>query len=165
MHVNLSPRQLLQPNVVERLREIIAESGIEPQRLHLEVTESLLIENAAAAAELLHALRDVHVGLSLDDFGTGYSSLSSLRQFPFDMLKIDRSFLTDVDSRRVDEIVSTISSLARVLGMNVTIEGLETADQADRMRRLGIDLAQGFYFAHPLEPAKAAEMMAAAEKI
>jgi diguanylate cyclase (GGDEF)-like protein/PAS domain S-box-containing protein len=160
VHVNLSPRQLLQPNVVERLREIITASGIEPQRLHLEVTESLLIENAAAAAELLRALRDLRVGLSLDDFGTGYSSLSSLRQFPFDMLKIDRSFLTDMDTRRVDEIVRTISSLARVLGMSVTIEGLETADQVDRMRRLGIDLAQGFYFAHPLEPEKAAALMA-----
>ncbi|HEX2060568.1 MAG TPA: EAL domain-containing protein, partial [Thermoanaerobaculia bacterium] len=141
LHVNISPRQLLHPNVIERLREIITGSGVDPQRLHLEVTESLLIDNAAAAAELLQALRDVKVGLSLDDFGTGYSSLSSLRQFPFDMLKIDRSFLLDADARRVDEIVRTISSLARVLGMNVTVEGLETADQAERMRGLGVEFA------------------------
>ena len=159
LHVNLSPRQLLQPNVIERLREIIEGSGIEPERLHLEVTESLLIDNAAAAAELLHALRDVRVRLSLDDFGTGYSSLSSLRQFPFDMLKIDRSFLLDADARRVDEIVRTISSLARVLGMDVTVEGLETADQADRMHRLGIEYAQGFYFARPLAPEAVAELI------
>ena len=152
LHVNLSPRQLLHPNVIDRLREIITESGVEPERLHLEVTESLLIENAAAAAELLHALREMRVGLSLDDFGTGYSSLSSLRQFPFDMLKIDRSFLLDADSNRVDEIVRTISTLARVLGMDVTIEGLETADQAQRMRGLGVDFAQGFFFARPLAP-------------
>ncbi|HEX2122756.1 MAG TPA: EAL domain-containing protein, partial [Thermoanaerobaculia bacterium] len=160
LHVNLSPRQLLHPNVIERLREIIGASGVAPQRLHLEVTESLLIENAAAAAELLHALRDIRVGLSLDDFGTGYSSLSSLRQFPFDMLKIDRSFLLDEDAWRVDEIVRTIASLARVLGMNVTVEGLETADQADRMRTLGIDFAQGFYFAPPLDPEAAVAVMA-----
>jgi len=159
LHVNLSPRQLLHPNVIERLREIIAESGIAPRRLHLEVTESLLIDNAAAAAELLHALRDVEVGLSLDDFGTGYSSLSSLRQFPFDMLKIDRSFLLDADTRRVDEIIRTISTLARVLGMNVTVEGLETADQAERMRSLDIEFAQGFYIAKPLEPEAAMELM------
>jgi diguanylate cyclase (GGDEF)-like protein/PAS domain S-box-containing protein len=152
LHVNLSPRQLFHPNQIDRLREIITESGVEPERLHLEVTESLLIENAAAAAELLHALREMRVGLSLDDFGTGYSSLSSLRQFPFDMLKIDRSFLLDADANRVDEIVRTISTLARVLGMNVTIEGLETADQAKRMRGLGVDFAQGFYFARPLAP-------------
>ena len=161
LHVNLSPRQLLHPNVVERLREIIAAGGVAPERLHLEVTESLLIDNAAAAAELLHALRDVHVGLSLDDFGIGYSSLSSLRQFPFDMLKIDRSFLMDADARRVDEIVRTIATLARVLGMSVTIEGLETAEQAERMRDLDVDYAQGFYFARPLEPDAAAALMAA----
>jgi diguanylate cyclase (GGDEF)-like protein len=159
LHVNLSPRQLLHPNVVERIQELIAASGIEPQRLHLEVTESLLIDNADAAAELLRALREVRVGLSLDDFGTGYSSLSSLRQFPFDMLKIDRSFLTDTDARRADEIVRTISTLARVLGMNVTVEGLETADQAERMRGLGVDFGQGFYFARPLEPPAAAGLM------
>jgi diguanylate cyclase (GGDEF)-like protein len=159
LHVNLSPRQLLHPNVVERLREIITASGVAPERLHLEVTESLLIDNAAAAAELLHALRDIHVGLSLDDFGTGYSSLSSLRQFPFDMLKIDRSFLMDADARRVDEIVRTIATLARVLGMNVTVEGLETADQAERMRELDVDYAQGFFFARPLEPEAAVALM------
>jgi diguanylate cyclase (GGDEF)-like protein/PAS domain S-box-containing protein len=159
LHVNLSPRQLLHPNLVERLRDIIEESGLDPRRLHLEVTESLLIDNAAAAAELLHALRSMSVGLSLDDFGTGYSSLSSLRQFPFDMLKIDRSFLLDADTRRVDEIVRTISTLAQILGMRVTIEGVETAAQADRMRNLGVDYGQGFYFAKPLEPEGAEERM------
>jgi diguanylate cyclase (GGDEF)-like protein/PAS domain S-box-containing protein len=159
LHVNLSPRQLLQPNVIDRLRDIIAGSGVAPERVHLEVTESLLIDNAEAAAELLHALREVRVRLSLDDFGTGYSSLSSLRQFPFDMLKIDRSFLLDADARRVDEFVRTIAGLARVLGMGVTVEGLETADQADRMRELGIEFAQGFYFARPLAPEAAGELM------
>lgn len=159
LHVNISPRQLLHPNVIERLRHIITDSGVDPRRLHLEVTESLLIDNAATAAELLHALRDVNVGLSLDDFGTGYSSLSSLRQFPFDMLKIDRSFLLDADTRRVDEIVRTIASLARVLGMNVTVEGLETAEQWERMRGLGVEFAQGFYFAKPLPPDAAMELL------
>jgi len=160
IHVNLSPRQLLQPDVVDRIAVTVAESGVAPERLHLEVTESLLIGNAEAAAELLRALRDIRVRLSLDDFGTGYSSLSSLRQFPFDTLKIDRSFLLDADAVRADEIVGMVAGLARVLGMDVTVEGLETADHAERMRGLGISYAQGFYFARPLPPEEAARLLA-----
>ncbi|HEX8620132.1 MAG TPA: EAL domain-containing protein, partial [Thermoanaerobaculia bacterium] len=160
MHVNLSPRQLLQPDVVDRIAAAVAESGIAPERLHLEVTESLLIENAEAAAELLRALRAINVRLSLDDFGTGYSSLSSLRQFPFDMLKIDRSFLLDADAVRADEIVRTVASLAHVLGMDIIVEGLETADHVERMRGLGILFAQGFYFARPLPPEEAGRLLA-----
>jgi diguanylate cyclase (GGDEF)-like protein len=150
VHVNLSPKQLLQPNVVEVVTSALRELDVAPHRLHLEVTESLLIDNAEAAGALLRELRATGVGLSLDDFGTGYSSLSSLRQFPFDMIKIDRSFLGDADARRGDEIVRTVSALARTLGMQVTVEGLETADQVERMRTLGVDYAQGFYFSRPL---------------
>jgi diguanylate cyclase (GGDEF)-like protein/PAS domain S-box-containing protein len=151
MHVNLSPKQLLQPNVIDRIAGALADHSVAARRLHLEVTESVLIDNAEAAGELLRELRRINVGLSLDDFGTGYSSLSSLRQFPFDMLKIDRSFLLDADARRSDEIVRTVSALARSLGMAVTVEGLETQDQVDRMRVLGVDYAQGFYYARPLD--------------
>ncbi len=150
VHVNLSPKQLLQPNVVDVVISALDDAGVAPSRLHLEVTESLLIDNAEAAGALLRELRATDVGLSLDDFGTGYSSLSSLRQFPFDMIKIDRSFLHDADARRSDEIVRTVSALARTLGMQVTVEGLETAEQVERMRTLGVDFAQGFYFARPL---------------
>jgi diguanylate cyclase (GGDEF)-like protein/PAS domain S-box-containing protein len=150
IHVNLSPKQLLQPNVVDIVTSALRDTGVAPHRLHLEVTESLLIDNAEAAGALLRELRATEVGLSLDDFGTGYSSLSSLRQFPFDMIKIDRSFLLDADARRGDEIVRTVSALARTLGMQVTVEGLETAEQVERMRTLGVDYAQGFYFARPM---------------
>ena len=156
MHVNLSARQLLQPDIVDRVRAALRDTGVHATRLHLEVTESVLIESAGAAAALLRDLRAVEVGLSLDDFGTGYSSLSSLRQFPFDILKIDRSFLLDADARRGDEIVRTVASLARLLGMKVTVEGIETADQAHRMRQLEVDYAQGFHFAQPLPPEEAA---------
>jgi EAL domain-containing protein (putative c-di-GMP-specific phosphodiesterase class I) len=159
MHVNLSARQLLQKGLVERVDAAVRESGVAPERVHLEVTESVLIDNADAAATLLRALRDSGVGLSLDDFGTGYSSLSSLREFPFDTLKIDRSFLLDRDARRGDEIVRTIAGLARLLGMQVTLEGLETADQAERMRPHAIDFAQGFYFGRPLPPEQAAALL------
>ncbi|MEA2336066.1 MAG: hypothetical protein QOE82_73 [Thermoanaerobaculia bacterium] len=155
MHVNLSAKQFLQPNLLEQVADALAESGVAAERLHLEVTESVVIDNAEAAAALLEKLRATGVGISLDDFGTGYSSLSSLRQFPFDTLKIDRSFIsTNGDRRRHkidDEIVRTISTLARILGMDVTVEGLESADQVDRMRALGIDYAQGFYFSPPVD--------------
>jgi len=161
MHVNLSPKQLLQPNMVDRVAAALAHARTPARRLHLEVTESVLIDNAEAAGELLRDFSAIDVGLSLDDFGTGYSSLSSLRQFPFDMLKIDRSFLLDVDSRRGDEIVRTVSALARTLGMRVTVEGLESADQVDRMRALGVDYAQGFHFAAPLDAEEATRLVGA----
>jgi diguanylate cyclase (GGDEF)-like protein/PAS domain S-box-containing protein len=161
MHVNLSARQLLQPHVVDRISEALIESGVAANRLHLEVTESVLIESAEAAAALLRDLRSLGVGLSLDDFGTGWSSLSSLRLFPFDVLKIDRSFLLDQDERRGDDIVRTISALARLLGMQVTVEGLETAEQVERMRGIDIDYAQGFYFAEPLAADAVARLLQA----
>jgi diguanylate cyclase (GGDEF)-like protein/PAS domain S-box-containing protein len=155
IHVNLSARQLLQPNVVGRVVDALSESGVDPRRLQLEVTESVLIDSAETAASLLRELRDAEVGLSLDDFGTGYSSLSSLREFPFNSLKIDRTFLHDADTHRADAIVRTIASLARSLGMEVTVEGLETREQVARMRELGIERGQGFYFSRPVPPDEA----------
>jgi diguanylate cyclase (GGDEF)-like protein/PAS domain S-box-containing protein len=159
MHVNLSAKQFLQPNLLEQIAAALDESGVDAERLHLEVTESVVIDNAEAAAALLERLRATGVGISLDDFGTGYSSLSSLRQFPFDTLKIDRSFISTNGDRRNDEIVRTISNLARVLGMDVTVEGLERADQVERMRALGIDYAQGFYFSPPVDAGMALEFL------
>jgi diguanylate cyclase (GGDEF)-like protein/PAS domain S-box-containing protein len=159
MHVNLSAKQFLQPNLLEKIAAALADSGVEAQRLHIEVTESVVIDNPEAAAELLQRLRETGVGISLDDFGTGYSSLSSLRQFPFDTLKIDRSFISTNGDRRNDEIVRTISSLARILGMNVTVEGLESADQVARMRELGIESAQGFYFSRPVDAVSAIALL------
>jgi diguanylate cyclase (GGDEF)-like protein/PAS domain S-box-containing protein len=159
MHVNLSPRQLLHPNVIDRIAAALGENDVASRRLHVEVTESVLIDNAEAAGALLRDLRALDIGLSLDDFGTGYSSLSSLRDFPFDMLKIDRTFLLDADARRSDEIVRTVAALARTLGMRVTVEGLETAGQVDRMRTLGVDYVQGFYFSEPLSAEEATALL------
>jgi diguanylate cyclase (GGDEF)-like protein/PAS domain S-box-containing protein len=164
MHVNLSAKQLLQPNLLEQVEQALAESGVDPRRLHLEITESVLIENAEAAAALLQRLRALKVRISLDDFGTGYSSLSSLRQFPIDTLKIDRSFISTNGNGsgqfgRDDEIVRTISNLARILGMDVTVEGLESAEQVGRMRAIGIDYAQGFFFSPPVDAEEAIGLM------
>ena len=161
MHVNLSAKQFLQPNLLEQIAAALDEAGVDADRLHLEVTESVIIENPEAAAELLEQLRATGVGISLDDFGTGYSSLSSLRQFPFDTLKIDRSFISNNGDHRNDAIVRTISNLARILGMDVTVEGLESADQVERMRDLGIDYAQGFYFSRPVDAGSAVGFLVA----
>lgn len=156
MNVNVSVRQFLQPNFLDRVIALLQETRVPAQNLHLEVTESLLIENAEAAAELLNELRTIGVGLSLDDFGTGYSSLSSLRQFPFDVLKIDRSFIHEgEESRRGDEIIRAIGLLAKLLGMRVTIEGVETEEQRDRMKALSLDYAQGFFFGRPVDAPRA----------
>ena len=152
MHVNISTRQFLQPNLLELVESAVYEAGVAPEWVHLEVTESVVIDNAAAAVELLRKLRAARLNVSLDDFGTGYSSLASLRQFPFDTLKIDRSFISrNGEAKRNDEIVRTIGSLARLLGMSVTVEGLETAAQVQRMRAMAFDYAQGFYFSRPLD--------------
>ena len=160
IHVNLSPRQFLHPNLYSQVERALVATSVDPQTLHLEVTESVLIDNEDAAATLLRSLSDAKIRLSLDDFGTGYSSLSTLRRFPFDLLKIDRSFLAaDVEGTRADEIVRTIGNLARVLGMEVTVEGLESAQQVERMRGLGIDYAQGFYFSRPLDAAGATTLL------
>jgi EAL domain-containing protein (putative c-di-GMP-specific phosphodiesterase class I) len=160
MHVNLSAKQFLQPNLLEQVADALADSGVVPQRLHLEVTESVIIDNPGEAAALLERLRETGVRISLDDFGTGYSSLSSLSQFPFDTLKIDRSFISTNGDRRNDEIVRTISNLARILGMDVTVEGLESAGQVGRMRELGIEFAQGFFFSPPVDAETAIRILA-----
>lgn len=162
MHVNVSPTQLFQSNFVQRVTNALDRSGVEPRHVHLEVTENVLIENADAAASLLRQLRDLGVGISLDDFGVGYASLSSLLQFPFSVLKIDRSFLLHRDHNRSDEIVQTIGRLARILGIGVTVEGLESEEQVARMRDLGLDFAQGFYYSKAIPPEEARELIAMA---
>ena len=160
MNVNVSARQFLQPNLTRDVVAVLEEMRIAPHRLHLEVTESVVVANEEEAAAILRQLRSAGVKTSLDDFGTGYSSLGSLQHFPFDVLKIDRSFVTDEEnSERSDAILRTVSSLARTLGMRVTVEGLETFEQADRIKALPLDFAQGFFFARPMAADDAAALV------
>jgi EAL domain-containing protein (putative c-di-GMP-specific phosphodiesterase class I) len=152
--VNLSAKQLEQPDLVDHVREILAETGLAPASLRLEVTESTLITDAATAQKTMRALEKLGVGLHMDDFGTGYSSLDYLQRFPFDTLKIDRSFVRgivyDHDSRL---IVSSILSLARSFGMDVVAEGIEDAEQLEELKAMGCPCGQGYYFAKPMDPA------------
>jgi diguanylate cyclase (GGDEF)-like protein/PAS domain S-box-containing protein len=151
--VNLSARQLEQPGLSEHVRQVLARTRLSPQSLRIEVTESSLISDAPAAQKNMHALEKLGVGLHMDDFGTGYSSLDYLQRFPFDTLKIDRSFVQgivyDRDSRL---IVDSILSLARSFGLDVVAEGIEDADQLEQLKIMGCPCGQGFYFAQPMAP-------------
>ncbi len=154
--VNLSSKQLLDSELTETICGLLAETGCDPALVELEITESTLIDNSDAARALLNSLRDLRIRLSLDDFGTGYSSLSYLHQFPFDTIKIDRTFIQAMDhSAGRLEIVRAIIALARALGKTVVAEGLETLEQVERLTDLGCDFGQGFYFARPLDAAAA----------
>ncbi|MFP5228725.1 MAG: putative bifunctional diguanylate cyclase/phosphodiesterase [Acidobacteriota bacterium] len=152
--VNLSARQFQEPELVSRVEQILAATGLPAACLRLEVTESSLISDAQAAQRTMLALERLGVGLHMDDFGTGYSSLDYLQRFPFDTLKIDRTFVQGIAWDRESRlIVSSILALARSFGMNVVAEGIEDADQLEQLRTLGCPCGQGFYFARPMEPA------------
>jgi diguanylate cyclase (GGDEF)-like protein/PAS domain S-box-containing protein len=145
--VNLSPVQFRSRNLVQTVISALAHSGLSPLRLELEITESLLLAETETNLAILHQLRELGVSISLDDFGTGYSSLSYLRSFPFDKIKIDRSFVKDI-AERPDcvAIVRAISGLGRSLNITTTAEGVETIDQLDWLRAEGCNEVQGFLF-------------------
>ena len=131
-----------------------------PGRLELEITESLFIDNVEATLSALHSLRAIGVRVALDDFGTGYSSLSYLRSFPFDKIKIDRSFIIDLLSNEgASAIIKSITTLAEALGMETTAEGVEDAGQVDALRAQGCSHIQGYYFSKPVEADRVAELI------
>ena len=159
--VNLSARQFSREGLADHVEALLRQSGISSRQLGLEMTESSLIPNMRTALEVLGSLRRLGVSLLMDDFGTGYSSLNHLHSFPFDVLKIDRSFvgrMTEGDQPL--QIVRTIIELARVLGMDVVAEGIETREQYRLLRELGCRFGQGFLFARPL-PAEAVTRLVA----
>ena len=159
--VNLSAKQFRQPELVNRIREVLDHSSLEPSRLCLEITESMIMEDAESAVDKMRRLRDVGVELHIDDFGTGYSSLSYLHRLPTHTIKIDRSFVRRMTERNgKSEIVGTIVTLARNLGMRVAAEGLETADQLARLRQLECEYGQGFFFSKPLDHGDAGRLIA-----
>lgn len=151
LSVNLSVKHFGQGNLVEEVQKILVETGIEPSRLKLEITESAVMENAELVIAMLKELKVLGVQLSIDDFGTGYSSLSYLHRFPIDTLKVDRSFVgTMEDGSENGEIVRTIIALAKALGMDVVAEGIETIHQLHQLRILGCEYGQGYLFSRPV---------------
>ncbi len=149
--VNLSARQFAREGLADRVQELLSRFGISSRQLGLEMTESSLIPDAPTAMEVLGNLRRLGVSLLMDDFGTGYSSLNHLHQFPFDVLKIDRSFVSRMtEGDQALQIVRTIIELARVLGMNVVAEGIENLAQYELLQQLGCRYGQGYLFAKPM---------------
>jgi diguanylate cyclase (GGDEF)-like protein len=149
--VNLSPIQLTHPNLVPAVVGALAASGLAPHRLEVEITEAVLMQNTEVTVATLHRLRDLGVHISMDDFGTGYSSLSYLRSFPFEKIKIDRSFVKDLgQGEESAAIVRAVAGLAKSLHMRTTAEGVETEHQMQQVRSLGCTEIQGFLFSPPL---------------
>ncbi|MEN3359712.1 MAG: hypothetical protein V7637_3694 [Mycobacteriales bacterium] len=149
--VNVSSAQFGHPSFVPTVAAVLADSGLTPDALWLEITETSIMADAAVVGSTLTAIRALGVHLAIDDFGTGYSSLAYLRRFPVEMLKIDRSFVAGLGQDREDEaIVAMIVSLARTLDLAIVAEGVETAEQLELLRRLGCETVQGYYFGRPV---------------
>jgi diguanylate cyclase len=161
MAVNLSGRQFREDDLVARVLEILRETGLEPDLLELELTESALMDAGPNTIGRLQQLRDADIHLAIDDFGTGYSSMSYLKRFPVGMLKVDRSFVRDLPGDTDDAaITQAIIAMARSLNIAVTAEGVETATQAEFLARAGCTQAQGFYYARPLPAGEMSAMLA-----
>ncbi|ACB52136.1 hypothetical protein cce_2788 [Crocosphaera subtropica ATCC 51142] len=151
--VNLSAQQLQQPNLIETVENTLESVGLDPRWLELEVTESILMKNTTLASKTLHKLRDMGVYISMDDFGTGYSSLGYLKKFPFDTLKIDQSFVKELNQSPEDiSIISAIMTLSRGFNMRVIAEGVENQNQLNLLQQLDCEEMQGYFFSHPLSP-------------
>jgi EAL domain-containing protein (putative c-di-GMP-specific phosphodiesterase class I) len=149
--VNVSARQFGYPAFVHHVRDALRETGLDPRRLKVELTESTAMENPDRALEVMLELAGMGVTLSLDDFGTGYSSLSALRYFPVKTIKIDRSFVSSIHvNSQLAAIVTTICGLARILSMEVVAEGLENTEQLAKLQAISCDFAQGYLLSRPV---------------
>ncbi|HVM32033.1 MAG TPA: EAL domain-containing protein, partial [bacterium] len=149
--VNLSARQFQQRNLVTSIAKVISDTGIDPQYVGFEITESIAMKNADFTIAALNELQKMRIHLSLDDFGTGYSSLSYLKRFPLETLKIDRSFVRDIATDPNDAaIVTAVIALAHSLKLSVVAEGVETEAQIAFLKNHQCDQVQGYYFSHPL---------------
>ncbi len=160
--INVSPNQFMAKGLIPAVKHALQKSGLDPCRLELEVTESVLISDTDAALATLHELHALGVRIAMDDFGTGYSSLSYLRRFPFDKLKIDRSFINDIaHDHEAGAIVRAIIQLANTLGIATTAEGVEDSDQRDILHALNCREAQGFLIGRPMPRERLGKLLAA----
>lgn len=160
--VNVSPAQFKSERLVEMVMSALSSSGLPATRLEVEITEGVLLQQNEKTLQTLHRLRELGVRVSMDDFGTGYSSLSYLRSFPFDKIKIDRSFISDLSGKRDGEaIIRAIAGLGKSLGMTTVAEGVETADQMDRIRAEGCTDVQGYLISKPVSAAEVLKFLSA----
>src|SRR5579859_1488632 len=162
--VNISAKEFAQADIVSKIGQVLTETGLAPENLALELTETMTMRDEQRTTRILSELRKLGVRLCIDDFGTGYSSLSYLRRFALDVLKIDRSFVTNMlNNGESEEIVKTILSLGRNLRMKVVAEGVETGEQMTLLKSFGCEFAQGYLFARPLDSAAIAQTLVASE--
>ncbi|MGB3693325.1 MAG: EAL domain-containing protein [Spirulinaceae cyanobacterium] len=165
MSVNLSVKQFSQPDLLGQIDQVITETNLDSRSLKLEITESAIMGNQEDVLTLLNQIKERQIQLSIDDFGTGYSSFSYLHRLPFDTLKIDRSFVSNLDGvKKHREIVEAIATLAQKLKMQVIAEGIETEQQLAHLRSLGCDFGQGWFFSKPLSQESAEEMLLSSPK-
>ena len=151
LSVNISARQFLQPGFVQEVEQVLAESGANPARLKLELTESVVLQNVDEAIERMNSIRALGIRLSLDDFGTGYSSLSYLKKLPVEEVKIDRSFVRDIMQDPDDAaIVRAVLALSQSLNLSVVAEGVETDQQLAFLTQHGCKIFQGYLFSRPI---------------
>lgn len=154
--VNISAKQFSEPDLIYQIDRVLQETGLDASSLKLELTESLLMENAESTIAILQQIKSMKVQLYMDDFGTGYSSLSYLHRFPIERLKIDASFINHIElDGETSAIVQTIVTLAHNLGMNVTAEGIEKVEQLQKLKKLGCEYGQGYFFSKPVNAATA----------
>lgn len=162
--VNVSPKQFAHSELVNDIKEVLEETGIDPRRLHLEITESVAMADPARTNEVLWQLKDLGAGVCLDDFGTGHSSLSRLRRFPVDVLKIDRSFVSHMDSdAEARQIARLIIEFAHTVNLQVIAEGVETNAHLEHLKRLGCEFGQGYFFSRPVDPEAVERLIAASQ--
>lgn len=159
MAINVSVGQLRSPGLLDSLREVIGDAGIDPRRIVLEITESMLISDTDTVVGLLHDMADLGVRIAIDDFGTGYASLANLQNLPLDVLKIDRTFVSGEFERDGAPLLSTILNIGSTLGLMTVGEGIENQDQLAMLRNGGCDIGQGYYLARPLPAAAVREML------
>ena len=163
--VNISPVQFREPGLIGTVEEALRGSGLAPDRLELEITESVLLEDTEAAVAILQALKSLGVRIAMDDFGTGYSSLSYLRRFAFDKIKIDRSFVADLGrSSDAAAIVRSVVGLGSSLGITTNAEGVEVEAQADLLRAEGCNEAQGYRYGRPMPATELVRLLQAQER-
>jgi EAL domain-containing protein (putative c-di-GMP-specific phosphodiesterase class I) len=163
MSVNLSPKQFLEPSLIQDIKKLLPEFGLPPAALRLELTESTVMGDPQATVEMLEQLKALGISLAIDDFGTGYSSLSYLHRFPLDTLKIDRSFISGiVDAKNLSdsaEIARTILPMASNLRLDVVAEGIETGEQLAMLKALRCKYGQGFFFSKPLPASEVVSLL------
>jgi EAL domain-containing protein (putative c-di-GMP-specific phosphodiesterase class I) len=140
----------MQPDFVEQIVQILQETELNARSLKLEITESVIMEMTKSVSKMTAQLKAMNIQLQMDDFGIGYSSLSSLHHLPIDVLKIDRSFVSRMEEESSSKIVQTIVALAHSLGLDVTAEGIETAEQLEQLKGFSCEMGQGYYFSKPL---------------